>query len=132
VSELKLAWFVDIEIRGADRVSREDIEKMLEAWKAHKRGNIAYLRWTVYIVEIVVKKPAYQTEATVALARIELAETRNLFGLCPVTMNWRTRMNYWMKKIWLNQTRVQLVRPDCELVENERHVRTFCTVWPKN
>ncbi|CAG8521426.1 9784_t:CDS:2 [Paraglomus brasilianum] len=71
VGELKLAGFVDIEIRDAVKVSREDIAKMIEAWQVkepnQKEDILRALDGQLHIVEIIAKKPAYETGASFAL-----------------------------------------------------------------
>ena len=71
MGELKLAGFVDIEIRDAVKVSREDIAKMIEAWQVkepnQKEDILRALDGQLHIVEIIAKKPAYETGASVSL-----------------------------------------------------------------
>jgi len=71
MGEIKLAGFVDLEVRDAVKVSREDIAKMIEAWQVkepnQKEDILRALDGQLHIVEIIAKKPAYETGASVSL-----------------------------------------------------------------
>jgi hypothetical protein len=72
VSELKLAGFVDLEIKGATKVEPNDLVNTVEqVWgikdENKKQELVQSLNGQLNLVEVIAKKPSYEIGASFAL-----------------------------------------------------------------
>ncbi|CAG8592364.1 163_t:CDS:2 [Paraglomus occultum] len=123
VGELKLAGFVDLEVRDAVKVSREDIAKMIEAWQVkepnQKEDILRALDGQLHIVEIIAKKPAYETGASVALKLgskngISGGDKKSIWTLSTENDELEDEDELLDENDLIKPDKNTLVRPDCE------------------
>jgi len=82
VSELKLAGFVDLEIKGATKVEVNDLTKIVEqVWgikdENKKQELVQSLNGQLNLVEVIAKKPSYEVGASFSLPFAKKATNGN-------------------------------------------------------
>ncbi|CAB4384757.1 unnamed protein product [Rhizophagus irregularis] len=127
VSELKLAGFVDIEIRGTTEVELNDLFNTMEqVWgikDENKKQELAQsLKGQLNLVEVVVKKPVYEIGASFTLPFAK--KVQNVNGTANKVSVWSLSVddddeledenNLLDESDLIKPDKSTLIRPDCE------------------
>ncbi|GBC02196.1 hypothetical protein RclHR1_00450031 [Rhizophagus clarus] len=136
VSELKLAGFVDIEIRSTAEVELNDLINTIEqVWgirDENKKQELAQsLKGQLNLVEVVVKKPAYEIGASFALpfAKKVPNATANKVSVWSLSVDddeLEDENNLLDESDLIKPEKSTLIRPDCE-TSGKRKACKNCT-----